>query len=121
MGTDIPIAITNLRLKGAFRGFAVNVMDCITSSDTNPSYVVDDDIAKYSRFASANEIVDGGFTAHNPSGKTLYLLSIDNRLISNAPGGVADCAVFCIDLLLSSRQMQKGVQRKVLTTHTIVR
>lgn len=97
METVIPVAIKNLRLIGAFRGLAVKIMDCITSSEGDPLYVVDDDVAKFSRFARVDEIEDGGFTAYNPDAKTLHLLSIDNRLMCNVEGGIADGALFSTD------------------------
>lgn len=97
MNTDIPAAVANLRLKSAFKGYAVDVMDCIVSSDLDPLYIIDDDKAHHSRLASADEILSGGFTGYNPTRKCLHLLSIDNMLMKNTPGGVADCAMFCLD------------------------
>lgn len=97
MATDIPREVSALRLVSAFRDLAVNVMDCIATSDADPVYVVDDDETKSSRLADAREVGTGGFTARNPGGKTLCLLSIDNKLMSNVAGGIADCAVFSSD------------------------
>lgn len=94
MTPHIPEEISNLRLIGAFKGLAVDVMDCIVESDANAIYVVDDDMTKSSRLASSQEVEAGGFTAHNPERKRLHLLSIDNKLMSNVAGGIADCALF---------------------------
>ena len=97
MATDIPEEVSNLRLVRAFRDLAVNVLDCIVISNDHPLYVVDDDETKCSRLSCAQEVEAGGFTAHNPERKNLCLLSIDNKLMSNIAGGLADCAVFCKD------------------------
>ncbi|MDE5882880.1 MAG: hypothetical protein K2H60_14255 [Muribaculaceae bacterium] len=94
MTEQVPKAISNLRLRKAFKDLAVDIMDCITRSDSDPVYVVDDDIEKISRFATKEEVEPGGFTAYNPHYIDLYLLAIDHKLLDSIPGGIADCALF---------------------------
>ena len=97
---DVPDAIRNLRLCSAFKGHAVDVMDCVDSRNDTQLRVVDDNAACVSRFAGADETADC-FFADNHAGRLVHLLAIDHKLLSNIPGGVADCAVlhedrFCI-------------------------
>ncbi|MDE6077473.1 MAG: hypothetical protein K2G29_07055 [Muribaculaceae bacterium] len=97
MSDNIPKAISNLRLIKAFRGLATDVMNCITASDVNPLYIVDDELSKISRFASDKDIIHGGFIAYNPDHHHIYLLAIDHMLLDSIAGGVADCAIFSLE------------------------
>lgn len=96
MTAPIPKAISNLRLISAFKGLAADVMDCISISTFDPTYVVDDDIERISRFATECETEAGGFIAYNPKHIDLYLLAIDHKLMDSIPGGIADCALFSL-------------------------
>ena len=56
--------------------------------------VVDDDETKISRFSDDKDDEERALVIVNNSNKIITLLSIDNKLIDNHPGGIADCAVF---------------------------
>lgn len=55
---DVPDAIRNLRLCSAFKGHAVDVMDCVDSRNDMQLRVVDDNAVCVSRFAGADETAD---------------------------------------------------------------
>lgn len=95
---EVPKAISNLRLRMAFRGHAVDVLDCVETKSEEVVYVVDDDELKVSRFADAEALLSGCFVGVNPAERDLHLLSIDNKLVKSPAGGIADCALFHADL-----------------------
>ncbi len=90
---DIPPAIANLHLCHAFKGYATKVTDCIETTSDTIFYVIDDSSVGYSRFVNSKEMSYGYFTGYNPHPLDITLLSIDNKLISSLPYGIADCAL----------------------------
>ncbi len=97
---SVPEAVSNLKLVLAFKGHSVALMDCITTTTDSVAYVIDDDIVKVSRFATYEEALSGGLVANNDENHDLHLLAIDNKLMANIPGGIADCALFDKDTFL---------------------
>lgn len=95
---EVPQAISNLRLRMAFRGHAVDVLDCVETKADPAVYVVDDEDLKISRFADADVLAAGCFVGMNPAERDLHLFAIDNKFIKSPEGGVADCALFHADL-----------------------
>ncbi len=95
---EVPQAISNLRLRMAFRGHAVDVLDCVETKSEPTVYVVDDDELKISRFADAGALLTGCFVGVNPDERDLHLFAIDNKFVKSPEGGVADCALFHADL-----------------------
>lgn len=95
--THITPEIKNLRLVKAMKGFAADLLSCIEVRDASEVYVVDDDEAHYSRFATENDDLSKCFCGQNPRCRNLHLLAIDNKLVSGLTGGIADCALFHSD------------------------
>ena len=95
---EVPQAISNLRLRMAFRGHAVDVLDCVDTKADPAVYVVDDEVQKISRFADADALPAGCFIGVNPAERDLHLFAIDNKFVKSPEGGVADCALFHADL-----------------------
>ena len=89
----IPEAVKQLHLCSAFKGFATDVMDCISCSNNTIVYVRDNDETRISELTEEIES-ENVFIGYNPQQTNICLLSIDHQLIDNHPGGIADCAVF---------------------------
>lgn len=95
MGTNsFPEAVKRLRLVYAFKGYAVNIKDCLVVSREKELGVVDDEDSHCSCFSNLDTDRERGCLIHNPDEDEIVLLSIDNKFIKNHAGGVADCAVF---------------------------
>lgn len=86
--------ISNLRLCSAFKHLACDILSCIEVENLSYVYVIDDENNKFSRFAKSNEDLSICFCGINPKNHNLHLLAIDNKLMTNVPGGIADCALF---------------------------
>lgn len=56
--------------------------------------VFDDEELFYSHFTNQEEQQHRCMIVNNVEGHEIYLLAIDNKFISNHPGGIADCALF---------------------------
>lgn len=93
----IPEAVKQLHLCSAFKGYATNVMDCISCSHNTVVYVRDNDETRISELTEETES-ENVFIGYNPKQTNICLLSIDHQLIDNHPGGIADCAVFNKDI-----------------------
>lgn len=91
---DIPVAIKQLHLCTAFKGYAKSVMECIEISNEKEILVVDDDDKHISCIVKAGDFDDKCFHAINPNSQEIILLSIDHNLIKKNKAGIADCAVF---------------------------
>lgn len=91
-------AIQQLRLCLAFKGYSVDLMDCIETSEETHLYIVDNDENHRSEFIAQEDPDEKHFHAINKENKKIFLLSIDNALIKNHKGGIADCALFDTDL-----------------------
>lgn len=90
----IPRAITQLRLRYSFRQYNPSILDCIDSTTDANAMVIDDEEQFYSHFTNQEEEQYRCVIVNNVKRHEIYLLAIDNRFISNYPGGVADCALF---------------------------
>lgn len=90
----IPQAITQLRLRYSFRQYNPSILDCIDSTTDANAMVIDDEEQFYSHFTNQEEEQYRCVIVNNVKRHEIYLLAIDNRFISNYPGGVADCALF---------------------------
>ena len=88
-------AIDGLRLDEAF---ATNTHrpfnECWTVRMDSELMVIDDDEKKYSRFTDNLDDVQKALLVINENNKQIVLLSIDNKLIKDHEGGIADCALF---------------------------
>jgi len=91
---SLPEAVKRLRLVYAFRGYATKIKDCLVVSREKELVVIDDEDAHCSRFSTLDTDRERGCLIHNPGEDEIVLLPIDNKLITNHAGGVADCAVF---------------------------
>lgn len=94
MPISISPEIQHLRLYSAFKDLACNVLSCIEVNNSSYVYIIDDDTQKCSRFAKFDEDTEICFCGINCNNHNLHLLAIDNKLLSNVPGGIADCALF---------------------------
>lgn len=90
----IPQAISQLKLRYAFRGYDKDIISCISSTSDRQVMVIDDDELFYSRFSNQEDQEYRCVIVNNVLGHEIYLLAIDNKFISNHPGGIADCALF---------------------------
>ncbi len=94
---NIPAAVKQLQLKRAFKGNVPDIMDCIETTTDAEFAIADDEECKYSVIVAA-ETEDKCCHIHNTEKSEVILLQIDNKLIANRPGGIADCAIFNTDL-----------------------
>ena len=89
------LAIDRLRLDEAFStGTHRPFNDCWTVRMDRCLLIVDDDQEHYSRFSEDQENQWKAIMIVNEENREVVLLSIDNKLIANHRGGIADCAVF---------------------------
>jgi hypothetical protein len=91
-------AIQQLHLCSAFKGYHADFMNCIETSEETHLYIVDNDENHRSEFIAQEDPDEKHFHAINKENKKIFLLSIDNALIKNHKGGIADCALFDTDL-----------------------
>lgn len=88
--------IDSIELAEAFPGNDgyANLEECWSSSQNSEIIVIDND-ARVCQFSTEPEVDrHRGLLLVNNSNHNIILLMIDNKLISNKPGGIADCAVF---------------------------
>lgn len=88
-------AIDKIRLDEAF---ATNTHrpfnECWTVRMDSELMVIDDDEEKYSRFTDNLDDAQKALLVINENNRQIVLLSIDNKLIKDHEGGIADCALF---------------------------
>lgn len=88
-------AIDGLRLDEAF---ATNTHrpfnECWTVRMDSELMVIDDDEEKYSRFTDNFDDAQKALLVINENNRQIVLLSVDNKLIKDHEGGIADCALF---------------------------
>lgn len=88
-------SIDSIRLDEAF---ATNTYrpfnECWTVRMDSELVVIDDDEEKCSRFSNNLDDLQKALLVINKNNKQIVLLSIDNKLIVNHEGGIADCALF---------------------------
>lgn len=94
MSVNLP-AIDRLLLDDAFsenvhRPFS----ECWTVRMDSELLLVDDDVEKVSRFSDNEEEKSQALVVINEKNRQIVLLSIDNKLIKDHEGGIADCALF---------------------------
>lgn len=89
----MPEAVRRLQLRRAFKGYNPGIEDCIAVTREVEFAIADDEVRKYSVMVPV-DTEDKCCHVHNPQGTEVVLLQIDNKLIANRAGGVADCAVF---------------------------
>lgn len=88
-------AIDRLHLPEAFATHVHRPFDqCWTVRADSRLLVIDDDVEKVSRFSDNEEEVRRALAIVNSENEQIVLLSIDNKLLANIEGGIADCAVF---------------------------
>lgn len=90
---NIPAAVKQLQLKRAFKGNVPDIMDCIETTTDAEFAIADDEECKHSAIIAA-DTEDRCCHIHNSKRSEIILLQIDNKLIANRPGGIADCAIF---------------------------
>ena len=90
------VAIERLRLDEAFTAKMLHraFNDCWTVRCDKELLVVDDEETKASRFGKDGDDVAKALLIVNENRREIVLLSIDNQLLKNIPGGIADCALF---------------------------
>ena len=87
-------AIDRLRLDEAFASLtSCSFNECWTVRMDSRLMVVDDD-QRFSRFSDDIDEEQKSLIIINTNNREIVLLSVDNRLISNYEGGIADCALF---------------------------
>lgn len=88
------LAIDQLHLDDAFlEGTFCPFNDCWFLTKDKSIYVIDDDITKFSRFSNSSEEEQKSLLVINENYREIVLIAIDNKLIRNHPGGIADCAL----------------------------
>ena len=88
-------AIDRLKLDEAFcSGTFKPFNECWTVRMDRELLVVDDDIEKVSIFTDDKEETLKALLIINENNRQIVLLSIDNKLIKDHEGGLADCALF---------------------------
>lgn len=90
----VPEAVKRLQLMYAFKGHAISILDCIEVCNDAELKIIDDDEKGHTRYISDDAYNGKCMHVHNRNEKEAILLAIDNKFISNHPGGIADCAVF---------------------------
>lgn len=90
----IPQAISQLKLRYAFLQYNPPILTCIDSTTDANTMVIDDEELFYSHFTDQEEQQHRCLIVNNVEGHEIFLLAIDNKFISNHPGGIADCALF---------------------------
>ena len=89
------VAIDRLHLPEAFANHVHRPFDlCWTVRADSRLLVIDDDVEKVSRFSDDEEDARRALAIVNSENEQIVLLSIDNKLLANIEGGIADCAVF---------------------------
>ncbi len=88
-------AIDRIRLDEAFATDTYKPFnECWTVRMDSELMVIDDDDDKYSRFTDDPDDVQRALMVVNENNRQIVLLSIDNKLIKDHVGGIADCALF---------------------------
>lgn len=90
----VPQAISQLKLRYAFLQHNPPILTCIDSSTDANTMVIDDEELFYSHFTDQEDQEYRCVIVNNVEGHEIFLLAIDNKFISNYPGGIADCALF---------------------------
>lgn len=90
----MPQAISQLKLRYAFRQYNPSILTCIESTTEANIMVIDDEEQFFSHFTNQESDQYRCAIVNNVEGHEIYLLAIDNKFISNYPGGIADCALF---------------------------
>lgn len=94
MSTNIK-AIDRLLLDEAFsRDVYRPFNDCWTVRMDSELLVVDDDVEKVSRYSNDDEERPKALVVINDKNQEILLLSVDNKLIKDHEGGIADCVLF---------------------------
>lgn len=88
-------AIDHIRLDEAFAQNTYKPFnECWTVRMDSELMVIDDDEEKYSRFTEDLDDAQKALLVINQNNRQIVLLSIDNKLIKDHEGGIADCALF---------------------------
>lgn len=90
----IPQAVGQLKLRYAFIQYNPPILSCIDSATDAQTMVIDDEELFYTHFTNQEDQLYRCMIINNVEGHEIYLLAIDNKFISNHPGGIADCALF---------------------------
>lgn len=88
-------AIDHIRMDEAFAQNTYKPFnECWTVRMDSELMVIDDDEEKYSRFTDDLDDAQKALLVINQNNRQIVLLSIDNKLIKDHEGGIADCALF---------------------------
>lgn len=90
----IPQAVSQLKLRYAFLQYNPPILSCIETTTDARIMVVDDEELFYSHFTKLEDQQYRCLIVNNVECHEVFLLAIDNKFISNHPGGIADCALF---------------------------
>ncbi len=94
MSVNLP-AIDHLSLDDAFSENVYRPFhECWTVRMDSELLVVDDDEQRVSRFSDNDEERPKALVIVNDKNRQIVLLSVDNKLIKDHVGGIADCAIF---------------------------
>lgn len=93
LGT-LPRAVSQLKLRYAFIQYNPPIVSCLDSTTDAHTMVIDDEELFYSHFTNQEDQQYRCMIVDNIEGHEIFLLAIDNKFISNHPGGIADCALF---------------------------
>ena len=87
---EIPLAVKQLKLTNAFKGYNPGVLDCIEISRNEQIMVVDDDICTH--ISNNEEDIHRCCFCSNPDKNEIVVLPLDKKLIKQKKGGMADDA-----------------------------
>lgn len=93
----LPLYFTELRLKGAFRGYSTAIEDCFLSSTRKEIFIADSEDAHFTILVeqdSKENITGRALQLNNPEKHDVVILQIDNKLISSRSRQKrCDCAI----------------------------
>lgn len=101
--TNIPTAVSNLRLCSALSNCGCGVQHAMVISTDEKLYVYDDATLGYSAWSNiVPSNLSKTFSADNPNNTEIVLLPLDNSIITGpkvTQGGVCDCALLTVNEL----------------------
>ena len=92
----VPEPIKHLKLRHAFKGYTPSFEECSVTTREKVFRIVDDEESKCTCISTAEDDAKCCIV-YNPTADEAIVGSIDNKLIKNHKGGIADGAVFNIE------------------------
>lgn len=89
---EVPVAIKNLKLQQAFKGYTPGVSECAEVSSDTLQLIIDDEHGTHRIPLTDND--EGCCVCKNPNGREVVLLPLDKGLIKNRLGGMCDGTLF---------------------------